>query len=103
MTDDRRERRREGADDPRGVLVAEDREAGDHGLSPDLARQRLGERPGAVGVVRGVEDHRRVAVDELEAARQLEARRARARTRSGLDPTRDDLRRRERDRQIAPR
>ena len=34
--------------------------------------QRLGERPRAVGVVRGVEDQRRIAVDDLEAARELD-------------------------------
>ena len=52
----------------RRVLVGEDRQAGDDAAAAAQRRQRLGQGGGAVGVVGGVDEGRRVLGDPLEAA-----------------------------------
>ena len=69
------EARREGAADPQGVLVGEDREAADDPPLRGDFGQRLGERRGAVRVVRGVEQQVGRALHQLHPPVKLELRR----------------------------
>ena len=55
-----------------GVLVGEDRQDGDHGAAGGGFGQGLGEGAGAVGVVGGVEEDRRVVRHPLEATGNLD-------------------------------
>ena len=72
------------------------------GLSPSSAWSASASARGAVGVVRGVADHRRVAVDELEAAGQVEALEGARDNVITQGAAQERLRRRDRDRQIPP-
>ena len=90
------EAERAGAPAPRrrrSVLVGQDRQTADD-LAPARPPQAgLGERPGAVGVVGGVEDQGRVAGDDLHPARQLEAAKRRLADPIGVQAAERDLRR----------